>query len=296
MSVTPVSAEPVSATPSAVGGARLWIKGWRRARKLILPVAGFVVIVGVWQLSIGLAHVASYIVPRPSDVVRATANAPGLLWTGVLTTAAAASTGLALAVVIGVAGAIFLATSPVLERSLFPYAIVLQTTPVIAVAPIVVIWFGASIRSIVVIVFLISFFPMLSNTLVGLGSADPDMRALFRLYKSSRTKTMLKLRMPGALPYMVAGLKIAGGLSVIGAIVGEYVAGVGGGQGGLGYVIAVAAQQLNTPFLVAAALSGSLLGLIFFGIIAMISRMVNARHDPGAAAEVRGGITRQGAG
>lgn len=296
MSAAPVSTEPASARPARSPGSRLSAIGWRKASKFALPVAGFVVIVGVWQLSIGFAHVASYIVPRPSDVVRATLDAPGLLWTGVLTTAVAAAVGLALAVVIGVAGAIFLALSPALERSLFPYAIVLQTTPVIAVAPIVVIWFGANIRSIVVIVFLISFFPMLSNTLVGLSATDPDMRALFRLYKASRTKTMVKLRIPGALPYMVAGLKIAGGLSVIGAIVAEYVAGVGGGQGGLGYVIAISAQQLNTPYLVAAALSGSLLGLIFFGVIAMISRVVNVRHDPGAAAEVRGGITGQVAG
>jgi NitT/TauT family transport system permease protein len=293
VSAAPVSTEPASTELAAARGARLRMAGWRRARKLLLPVAGFVAIVGIWQLSIGLAHVASYIVPRPTDVVRATLMAPGLLWAGVVTTAAAAAAGLALAAVIGVAGAIFLATSPVLQRSLFPYAIVLQTTPVIAVAPLVVIWLGANIRSIIVIVFLISFFPMLSNTLVGLGSADPDMRGLFRLYKASRTKTMLKLRVPGALPYTVAGLKIAGGLSVIGAIVAEYVAGVGGGQGGLGYLIAVSAQQLNTPYLVAAALSGSLLGLIFFGVIAVISKVVNARHDPGAGTEVRGGITGQ---
>ncbi len=296
MSAAHVSTEPVSTEPAPARGARIWASGWRGARKLLLPVAGFIAIVGIWQLSIGLAHVASYIIPRPTDVVHAILNAPGLLWSGVLTTAAAAVTGLALAVVIGIAGAIFLASSPVLERSLFPYAIVLQTTPVIAVAPIVVIWFGANIQSIVVIVFLISFFPMLSNTLVGLSSTDPDMRGLFRLYKASRTKTMLKLRVPGALPYMAAGLKIAGGLSVIGAIVAEYVAGVGGGQGGLGYVIAVSAGQLNTPYLVAAALAGSLLGLIFFGVIALISKVVNARQDPGAGTEVRGGITGQVAG
>lgn len=291
-----MSAIPLSTEPAAAGGARLWRVGWRRARKLLLPIVGFVAIVGIWQLSIGLAHIASYIVPRPTDVARATLNAPGLLWSGVLTTATAAASGLALAAVIGVAGAIFLAISPVLQRSLFPYAIVLQTTPVIAVAPLVVIWFGANIRSIIVIVFLISFFPMLSNTLVGLGSADPDMRGLFRLYKASRAKTMLKLRVPGALPYMVAGLKIAGGLSVIGAIVAEYVAGVGGGQGGLGYLIAVSASQLNTPYLVATALSGSILGLLFFGVIAVISKAVTTRHDPGAGTEVRGGITGQVAG
>jgi len=286
-----MSAVPLLSERALGSGARILHVGWSTTRKLFFPVLGFVAIVGIWQLSIGLTHIPSYIVPRPTDVARATLNAPGLLWSGGLTTAAAAAAGLLLAVVIGVAGATCLAFSAVVERSLFPYAIVLQTTPVIAIAPLVVIWFGANIRSIIVIVFLISFFPMLSNTLVGLHSPDPDMRGLFRLYKASPMKTMLKLRVPGSVPYIMAGLKIAGGLSVIGAIVAEYVAGVGGGQGGLGYLIAVSAQQLNTPYLVAAALCGSLLGLIFFGAVAIASKALATRHDPGAEAEVRGGIT-----
>jgi NitT/TauT family transport system permease protein len=262
-------------------------------RKLIFPTLGFVGIVVVWQLAVSATHTPSYIFPTPGEVIQATRNEPGLLWSSVLVTAQTAALGLAIAVVAGCVIAVLLGLSPALERTLFPYAVIIQTTPTVAIAPIVVIVLGPNTGSLVVLVVLISFFPMLSNTLVGLNSVDPDLRGVFYLYRSSRMKTLLKLRLPNSVPYIVSGLKVASGLSVIGAIVGEYVAGVGGAQGGLGYLLGVAASQLNTAYLVATALAGSLMGLLFFGVVAVVSRLLLTWHDPGATREVKGGKVAQ---
>jgi NitT/TauT family transport system permease protein len=282
------SDQPAPTTSRRLARAALRV-GW----KLAFPIAGFVVIVGAWQLIVTWTHTKSYIFPKPSEVVSSTLNQPGLLWTAVLITLKTAAAGLGLAIGVGVAVGVFLGISPLLQRSVFPYAVVLQTTPVVAIAPIVVIVLGPNLGSIVMIVFLISFFPMLSGTLVGLNSVDPDLRGVFRLYRSTRLKTLLKLRLPNAIPYIVSGLKVASGLSIIGAIVGEYVAGVGGAQGGLGYLLVIEAQQLNTAFLVATALAGSVMGLLFYGVVSIVARLLTAWQDPGAAREVRGGLATQ---
>jgi len=251
----------------------------RRTRRFLWPLVGFLAIIGAWQGVLLVLATPSYLVPKPSDVVQATVENAAPLAHSVLRTASAAALGLGLAVALGVGGAIILGFSKRLEEAFFPYAIVLQTTPIIAVAPLIVIWFGAGIQSIVIISFLISFFPMISNTLVGLNSVDADSRNLFRLHRASKWKTMRKLRIPAAMPYIMAGMKISSGLSVIGAIVGEFVAGIGGGRGGLGYVVEVASSQLDTPYLIAAALAGSLMGIVFFLLVDWISKRFLSWHE-----------------
>jgi NitT/TauT family transport system permease protein len=139
----------------------------------------------------------------------------------------------------------------VVEKSVYPYAIILQTIPNVAIAPIIVIWFGAGQNAIVTIAFLISFFPILSNTLIGLNSTDANMKNLFYLYNATNMQTMWRLRVPAAMPFIIAGLKISCSLAVVGAIVGKYIAGIGGGKGGLGYAITVAASRLQTSYLLA---------------------------------------------
>jgi NitT/TauT family transport system permease protein len=207
-------------------------------------------------------------------VVEAATERADLLAQSVWRTVSAAASGFILAVVGGVVVALILGSSRVLERSLLPYAVLIQTTPIVAVAPIIVIWLGAGLRSIIVIAFIIAFFPMVSNTLVGLNSVDAERSNLFRLYHASRWTTMRKLRLPTALPYIMAGAKISSGLAVIGAIVGEFVAGVGGGRGGLGYVITISATQLDSPYLFAAALAGSCVGIAFYWLVGTVSRIV----------------------
>jgi NitT/TauT family transport system permease protein len=243
-------------------------------RKVGPPAVAFGVILLVWQIGLTVSETPSFLFPKPSDVFEAVRDRADLLAQSAWRTVSAAVTGLLMAIVGGIVAAVVLASSKVLERSLLPYAVLIQTTPIVAIAPIIVIWLGAGLHSIIVIVFIISFFPMLSNTLVGLNSVDAERSSLFRLYHASRWQTMRKLRLPAALPYVMAGAKISSGLSVIGAIVGEFVAGVGGGRGGLGYVITVSATQLDSPYLFAAALTGSLVGIVFYWLVGRASRIV----------------------
>ncbi|AJY77591.1 ABC transporter ATP-binding protein [Paenibacillus beijingensis] len=244
------------------------------------PVSAFVVFIGGWELFCRLAGMKPYLLPKPSDIVRAASENAANLWVSVYTTMIESVLGFLISIVLGVGFAIILASSKLIEKSIYPYAIILQTIPIVAVAPIIVIWFGAGINAIVTIAFLIGFFPMLSNTLIGLNSADHNMKNLFYLYNASPLQTMFRLRIPAALPYIAAGLKISCTLAVIGAIVGEYIAGIGGGKGGLGYAITVAASRLQTAYLFACGLSASLLGIAFFLIVNGLSKwLLSSWHE-----------------
>nr|WP_238327449.1 ABC transporter permease [Paenibacillus gorillae] len=252
----------------------------RLLKKVLPPLVVFVLFIGGWELIVRLYGIASYILPKPSDIVSAAAHNSSNLIASVSTTIIEALIGFAISVVLGIGVAILLALSKTVEKSVYPYAIILQTIPVVAIAPIIVIWFGAGINAIVIISFLISFFPILSNTLIGLNSTDQNMKNLFYLYNASKLQTIWKLRFPAALPYIMAGLKISCSSAVVGAIVGEYIAGIGGGQGGLGYGITVAATRLQTPYLFACGLSAAVLGIVFFLIINLISnKLLKSWHE-----------------
>jgi NitT/TauT family transport system permease protein len=238
-----------------------------------------VLILVAWEVGTRLLGIAPYLLPRPSGIVDALIENREQLVQAFVRTALTSITGLFLAILIGVAGAVLLGMSAIIERSLFPYAVMLQTIPTVAIAPILVIWIGPGFRSIVAVSFIISFFPMFSNASVGLHSTDPEALSLFRLLGASRWKTMWKLRLPGAMPYIMAGVRISAGLSVIGAIVGEFVAGTGGDQGGLGFLVSVAATQLKTAFLMTGALAAGVLGVTYYIITKYLSRRVLAWHE-----------------
>lgn len=243
-------------------------------KKISLPLLVFIVFVGGWELFCRLSGIAHYILPAPTDIYAATvANFENLMG-AVYTTISSAVIGFVMSVILGISGAILLASSKVIEKALYPYVVLLQTIPIIAIAPIIVIWFGAGTNAIVIIAFLIGFFPMLSNTLVGLNSTDSNLKNLFTLYNASKFQTMWRLRLPAALPYIVAGLKISCTLATIGVIAGEYIAGIGGGRGGLGYAITVAASNIQTAYLFACGLAASVLGIGFFLIINFISKLL----------------------
>jgi NitT/TauT family transport system permease protein len=244
------------------------------------PAVAFIIFIGGWELLVGLAGIPPYLLPQPSDVVAAAAENYKNLAVSVFTTLSEAVIGFLFSIVFGVLGAVLLASNKLIEKSVYPYAIILQTIPIVAVAPIIVIWFGAGANSIIIISYLIGFFPMLSNTLVGLNSTDTNLKNLFFLYNASGFQTMWKLRLPAALPYIVAGLRISCTLAVIGAIVGEYIAGIGGGKGGLGYAITVAAARLQTPYLFACGLSASLMGIGFYLLVNAFSKaMLSSWHE-----------------
>ena len=240
----------------------------------------FLVVVGGWELICTLLNVATYILPKPSDIFLAAQENWSNLVKSTSKTVFTSIIGFVISIVIGISVAVLLSLSQVIERAVYFYAIILQTIPVVAVAPIIVIWMGAGSSAIVAIVFLISFFPILSNTLIGLNSTDKNLKNLFFLYNTSHLQTIMYLRIPAALPFILAGLKISASLAVVGAIVGEYVAGIGGGSGGLGYSITIAASRLQTPYLFACGIAAAVLGITFYLIINAISnRLLKSWHE-----------------
>ncbi|MFD2654859.1 ABC transporter permease [Gracilibacillus thailandensis] len=238
------------------------------------PLIAFLIFMLAWQFGTAMLQIPPYILPKPTDVFMATVDNWSRLWDSASTTILESVIGFFFSVVIGVSGAIIMASSKILERSLYPYAILLQTIPIVAIAPIIVIWFGSGMNAIVIIAFTIGFFPMLSNTLIGLNATDRGMLDLLSLYQASKWQIMWKIRIPAALPYIIAGLKISCTLAIIGAIVGEYIAGIGGGDGGLGYAITVASTTMEIPYLFACGIAASILGIVFFLLVSLLSKVL----------------------
>jgi NitT/TauT family transport system permease protein len=249
-------------------------KSLKIQNEIIPPIAVFVFFLSFWQFGAHLFQIPNYLLPKPTDIFQAAVSNWDNLITAVFTTITEAVIGFVFSVIGGVLGAILMASSKLLEKSLYPYAILLQTIPIVAIAPIIVIWFGSGMNAIVIIAFTIGFFPMLSNTLIGLNSTSSGMIHLLKLYQASKWQIMWKVRIPAALPYIMAGLKISCTLAVIGAIVGEYISGIGGGAGGIGYAITVASSRLETAYLFACGISAAILGIVFFLIVNLISKLL----------------------
>lgn len=254
---------------------------WSKFKKSFLgPIIALVFFLSIWQFIPMMLDIKPFILPKPTDVIEAATTDWTLLWPAIRITIVESLIGFLLSAVIGITISVILASSRILEISIYPYAVILQTIPVIAVAPIVVIWFGSGFNSIVIISFLIGFFPIISNTLMGLNSVDKNMQELFTLYNASKWKTMWKLRIPAAMPYIMTGLKISSTLSIVGAITGEYIAGIGGGKGGLGYAITVAAVQLKTPYLFACGIAAAVFGIGFYLIVNLFAHlMLRSWHE-----------------
>ncbi|MDZ7703958.1 MAG: ABC transporter permease [Trueperaceae bacterium] len=251
------------------------------------PAITFVVTIALWQAIITLFDIPPYLVPGPLDVVNALRESWRTILNATWMTFQASAYALLISVVLGVSVALILASSKRLYKALFPYTVVLQTTPVIAVAPIIVVWFGIGMSSITTVGVIISVFPIIANTTTGLLSTDPNLLQLFRLYNASRWQILTKLRLPYALPYFFAGARVAAGLAVIGAIVGEYVAGMGGKRGGLGFVIVESANRLRMGQVFAATLASAILGVLFLVAINTLSHVV-LKHWHASAAKHEG--------
>jgi NitT/TauT family transport system permease protein len=245
------------------------------------PLAVFALFIFAWWLvSATVYGDRNYLLPRPLAVAKAAQQNAGTLWQGLRITFYEAAVGFLVAIVIGMLAAVLMSISKVLERSLYPYAVLLQTVPIVAVAPVIVLWFGYNQNSVIVITFMIAVFPILNNTLLGLLSADRNHLDLFRMHKASKLTQFLKLRLPGALPHIFAGLRISAGLSVIGAIVGEFIIGSGGEQGGLGVKVIFAQSRLATALLFAEVLTATLLGFAFFLVVTAVgNRLIKNWHE-----------------
>ncbi|NMO18024.1 ABC transporter permease [Pyxidicoccus fallax] len=247
------------------------------------PLVALVVLLGLWEGTVRLLEVPGWLVPPPSAILKVGAREASSLLGAAVTTGSSALVGFGLSAGLGVLVAILLASSRLLERALYPYTLFLQTVPIVAVAPLLVLWFGPGSRAVAVSSFIVSLFPVIANTLTGLRSVEPALRDMFRLYGARRLATLWKLELPAAMPHLFTGLRIASGLSVIGAIVGEFVAGFSEGAAGLGILVLSAYRQLRTDLLFAAVLAASGLGLVLFGAVSLIGARLLRHWHPSAS-------------
>ncbi len=233
-----------------------------------------------WTLSATVYKERSFILPSPPQVAAAVVENAGDLALASLATLKEATFGFVMAIVVSIAFAGVLSQSRLLERSIYPYAVLLQTVPVVAVAPLIVLWFGYNEFSVVIISFIMSLFPIVNNTLLGLRSTSKNLVELFSLHHAGKLTSFLKLRLPAALPNIIAGLRISAGLSVIGAIVGEFIIGSGNSQGGLGVQIVFAQGRMYTALLFAEVIAATLLGFVFFLIVTALGRpLISHWHE-----------------
>jgi NitT/TauT family transport system permease protein len=249
----------------------------------MIPVLVSAALIGVWEAIVQLAAIPPYVLPAPSliaqTLVKDWATLSASLWVTLRITALA----LALATGIGVALAILFAQWRWLERSFFPIAVILQVTPIIAIAPLLLVYLEPG-AAVLACAFLVAFFPILSNTALGLASADHNLRDLFDLYGASRWQEMALLRLPSALPYFLGGLRIAGGLALIGAIAAEIAAGAAGQGAGLAYRIVEAGYRLNIPRMFAALVLISVAGVIIYLLLEAVSRLLLRRWNESSRA------------
>jgi NitT/TauT family transport system permease protein len=258
----------------------------QRAWRILAPLLIGVVFLAIWEAVVRWRGIPPYILPTPSAVAQSLwVDGPSLLGS-LLVTLRITLAALAAAALIGGAIALLFSLSRVLELSLFPYAVILQVTPIVAIAPLIIIWVREPFLALLVCAWIVAFFPIVSNTTVGLNSADRNLLALFRLYGASPGQTLLYLRLPTALPYFLAGLRISGGLALIGAVVAEFVAGTGGAETGLAFRILEAGYRLAIPRLFAALFLLSLTGIVIYLLLDWLSRRVLQHwHESASQAE-----------
>ena len=248
-----------------------------RALRYAAPALIAVALLAAWQGLVAYYDVPPYIVPSPTAVWRALVADRALLADSLEVTLGIALTALAIATVVGVGVALVFVQSRWIEMSLFPYAVLLQVTPIVAIAPLIIIWVKDTRAALVLCAVVVAIFPIISNTTLGLRSVDHGLLDLFRMCRASRWQILTRLRIPSALPYFFGGLRIASGLSLIGAVVAEFVAGTGGAGAGLAYQILLAGIQLNVPRLFAALFLIAASGVALFAATVALSRIALAR-------------------
>jgi len=247
-----------------------------RFLRVAAPLLIGVLLLLVWQLLCTALEVPSYLIPTPLVIAKTLVSDWSLLADALLVTLKITFLAFVLSVVLGVAVAFLFVQSRFIEVSLFPYAIILQVTPIVAIAPLIIIWVKDPTAALVICATIMAVFPIISNTSLGLRSVNPGLLNLFKLNKASRWQTLRRLRIPSALPYFFGGLRISSGLALIGAVVAEFVAGTGGTGSGLAYQILQAGFQLNIPRLFAALFLITVTGILLFALMMALSRMALA--------------------
>jgi NitT/TauT family transport system permease protein len=247
------------------------------AARVVPPVTVFIVVALVAELLIRLLHVPEYLLPLPSKVFSTMAARRHELAVSLWTTAKAALIGFGASAILGMLAAIVLSSSRLVRRAIYPYTIFFQTVPLVAVAPLLIIWFDPGLQSVSMSAFIVSVFPVIANTLDGLLSTDPALVDLFHLYRAGPIARLWKLRLPAAVPQIITGLRVASGLAVIGTVVGEFLVGTLGTSEGLGVKIYGAVKYGNLDIVFASVLAASLLGLVLFAAVGGLGRLL-LRH------------------
>jgi NitT/TauT family transport system permease protein len=248
-----------------------WLKKLASAEVIAPVVVGVLVILG-WDIFVRVTKMPPYLLPGPFLVLQTLLSDWSTLFPSLIITLQITIAAFIAAVVSGLLVAILFTQSKLIERSLFPYAVILQTTPIVAIAPLIIIWLkNNTFAALVVCAWIVAFFPIVSNTTLGLNSVDHNLSNVFQLYRASRWQTLLYLRLPAAMPYFLGGLRISGGLALIGAVVAEFVAGTGGARSGLAYQILMASYNLQIPRMFAALLLTTALGVIIFVLLTLLS-------------------------
>jgi NitT/TauT family transport system permease protein len=239
---------------------------------VIAPLLVGIVVLLIWDVAVRVTNTPPFILPGPWLVLKTMWQEWDNLFPALMNTLAVTVVAFLVAAASGLFVAILFAQSKWIEKSLYPYAVVIQTTPLAAIAPLIIIWLkNNTFGALVICAWIAALFPVISNTTFGLNSIDSNLADLFKLYKASRWQTMLYLRLPSALPYFLAGLRISGGLALIGAVVAEFVAGTGGSGSGIAYKILIAGYDLQVPKMFAALLMTTALGIVIFVVLSALS-------------------------
>jgi NitT/TauT family transport system permease protein len=248
-----------------------------RLRDAVLPLVFGIVLLAAWQWAVQFYHVPEYVVPGPVAILRALIHDGADLFAGLMVTLQVTVAALLLAAVTGVLLAFLMAQSRLIEKTLFPYAVFLQVTPIVTIAPFIIIWVSNVFFVLLILAWMAAVFPILSNTLLGLKSADVHLRDLFRLYGAGRWQTATRLLVPSALPYFLGGLRISGGLALIGTVVAEMVAGTSGTRSGLASRLLEASYRLELARAMACFVLLSAAGLVLYVALDRLSHAL-LRH------------------
>jgi NitT/TauT family transport system permease protein len=285
--VVQVVAPPVlQATDGGSGaGSTPWLARLQ-VQRVVYPALLAVVLLCIWQAAVTVFKVPAYLVPSPMLTAQTLVTDAALLLGAAAVTLKITLFAFIAAVVLGTLVAFAFVQSRLIETALFPYAVLLQVTPIVAIAPLLIIWIKNPTASLVVCATIVALFPVISNTTLGLRSVNPGLLSYFKLNRATRWQTLLRLRIPSALPYFFGGLRISSGLALIGAVVAEFVAGTGGTGTGLAYQILQSGYQLNIPRMFASLFLISALGVGLFAAMAMLSRWALAGwHESEASHE-----------
>jgi NitT/TauT family transport system permease protein len=250
-------------------------------RDFLIPMIAIALLLAVWEFAVRGFGIAPVVLPSPSLILQTLCTDAALLLGSLFVTLRITFLALLIATVVAVALAVLFASSRFAERALFPVAVVLQVTPVIAIAPLLLVYMEPQ-SAVLACAALVAFFPVLSNTALGLASADRQLRDLFALYDAGWLKTLLYLRLPASLPFFLGGLRIAGGLALIGAVVGEIAAGSAGAGSGLAWRIIEAGHRVNIPRMYAALVLIALAGVAIFALFSALQRLALRRWHASA--------------